>query len=74
MAKLAALNAWQLMVTLLALATAAALAVWALVWVMWTIRPVLAAAAALLAVGWTLVGLRRHRARADWHGEEWIGS
>ena len=42
MAKLAALKAWELMVVLLAVATAAGLAVSGLVWVMWTIRPLLA--------------------------------
>lgn len=74
MAKLAALNPWQRMIVLLALGAAAALAVWGVVWVAWTVRPLLAAAGALATVGWVLVGLRRHRARDDWHGKEWIGS
>jgi hypothetical protein len=74
MAKLASLNPWQLTIVLLAFASAAALAVWGLVWVVWTLRPLLTAAAALAAVGWALVAVRRRRAQADWHGEEWIGS
>ncbi len=74
MAKLAALNAWQLLVVLLAVATAAALAVWGLVWVMWTIRPLLAAAASLAAAGGTVYAVRRHRTGADWRREEWLGS
>jgi hypothetical protein len=74
MAKIAALNPWQLIVVLLALASAAALAVWGVVWVAWTLRPLLVAAAAIASVGWALVAVRRHRSREDWHGEEWIGS
>jgi hypothetical protein len=74
MAKLAALNHWQRMIVLLALGTATALAVWCLVWVAWTVRPLLAAAAAFAVVGWLIVALRRHRSRTDWHEEEWIGS
>ena len=58
MSKLAALNAWELMVVLLAVATAAALAVWGLVWVMWTVRPLLAAAASLAAVCGVLYAVR----------------
>jgi hypothetical protein len=47
---------------------------WCLVWVVWAIRPLLAAAAAIASVGWALLALRRHRSRNDWHEEEWIGS
>jgi Flp pilus assembly protein TadB len=74
MTKLAALNVWQLLVALLALAAGVGLAVWGVVWVVWTIRPLLACAAALTAVGWVLYALRRHRARADWQADGWIGS
>jgi hypothetical protein len=48
--------------------------VWAFVWVLWTIRPFLAAAAAVSAVGWVLYLLHRHRRGRDWSGQEWIGS
>jgi hypothetical protein len=74
MAKLAALNAQQLIAVLLALGAAAALVVWGLVWVMWTIRPLLAAPASLAAVAGALYALRRHRLSADWHSQEWLGS
>jgi hypothetical protein len=74
MAKLAVLNAWKLVLVLLALAAVAALSVWVLIWVVWTIRPLLTAAAALGAVVGVFVALRRHRARSGWHDEEWIGS
>jgi hypothetical protein len=72
--KLHSLNGWQLLVFLIALGTAVALSVWALVWVMWTIRPLLAVAAAFTAVAWTLRALRNHRSRADWQANDWIGS
>jgi hypothetical protein len=74
MAKLTALNGWQLLVFLLALATAAGLGVWALVWVAWTIRPLLAVAAAVAAVTAVLYARRRHRLSVDWHANEWTGS
>jgi len=74
MAKLAALNAWQLLCVLLALATAVALGVWAVVWFAWTIRPLLAGAAALSAVAWTLYAVRRYRSRVGWQADEWISS
>jgi hypothetical protein len=74
MSKLAALKAWQLVCVLLALATATGFTVWAVVWVAWTIRPLLAAAAAMTAVGWALISIRRYRASSDWRAEEWIGS
>lgn len=51
-----------------------ALIVWAVVWVIWTIRPFLAAGAAIAAVGWVLHSIQRHRRSRDWSGEEWIGS
>ena len=73
MAKLAALNAWQFLCFLLALATAVGLSVWALIWFAWTIRPLLAAAAALIAVVWTLYAVRRYRTRVGWQAEEWLG-
>lgn len=74
MAKLASLTGWELFLVLLALATAVALGVWALVWVMWIIRPLLTGAAALTAVVLTLRALRRHRASEEWSANEWIGS
>ena len=74
MAKLVALNCWQLMLVALAVASAAALGVWGLVWVVWMIRPLLAAAASLAAVTGMLYARRRHRLNADWHAKEWIGS
>jgi hypothetical protein len=74
MAKLASLNAWQLLIVLIALAAAVGLGVWALVWVVWTIRPLLTAAAVLGAVTGVLLALRRHRLREGWHEKEWIGS
>jgi uncharacterized membrane protein len=72
--KLEALKAWQLMLALLALGVGVALVVWGLVWVLWMIRPLLAAAGGLGAVGWTLYVLRRHRRREEWSGQEWLGS
>jgi len=72
--KLDALKAWQLLVALLALGVGAALVVWGLVWVIWMIRPVLAAAAAFGAVGWTLYALFRFRRSREWSGQEWLGS
>jgi len=72
--KLDALKAWQLLLALLGLGVVTALTVWALVWVMWTIRPLLAAAAALVTVGWTLRARHRYRRNRDWTGSEWIGS
>jgi hypothetical protein len=74
MTKLATLNAWQLLVVLLALAAGVGLAVWGVVWVVWTIRPLLACVAALAAVGRVLYALRKHRARAGWQADGWIGS
>jgi len=74
MSKLVALNGWQLLFFLLALATAAGLTVWALAWVVWTIRPLLAGAAAITAVTAVLHTRRRHRLSVDWQANEWIGS
>ena len=74
MAKLASLKAWELLVFLLALATAIALSVWAVVWVMWIIRPLLACAAGLAAVGWTLRAVRRSRSNEESSANEWTGS
>jgi hypothetical protein len=59
---------------LLGLATAAAVAIWGLVWVMWTIRPMLAAAGALAAAFVTLNAVRRQRSNDEWQSEEWLGS
>jgi membrane protein YdbS with pleckstrin-like domain len=72
--KLDALKAWQLMLAVLGLGVVTALIVWAFVWVLWTIRPFLAAAAAVSAVVWVLVALHRHRRDREWSGQEWIGS
>ena len=72
--KLDTLKAWQLMLALLGLGVVTALVVWGLVWVMWTIRPLLAAAAAIGTVAWVLVALHRHRRSRDWSNQEWIGS
>ena len=72
--KLDTLKAWQLMLALLGLGVATALVVWGLVWVVWTIRPILAAVAGVCAVAWVLRTLHRHRHARDWVGEEWIGS
>jgi hypothetical protein len=74
MQKLAALRAWQLLLVLLGVGAATALAVWAFVWVLWTIRPFVAAAAAVSTVGWALYSLHRYRRSRDWSDEEWIGS
>jgi len=68
MKKLDALKAWQLLLALLAMGVAAALTAWGLVWVAWTIRPLLAAAAAIGSVAWTLFALHRHRQDSDWVG------
>jgi hypothetical protein len=73
-AKLASLKPWELLIVLLALATAIALSVWTAVWVMWIIRPLLAGAAALTAVAWTLRARRRQRSNEEWTANEWIGS
>ena len=73
-AKLNALKAWQLMLALASLGFVTALVVWALVWVMWTIRPLLAAAVALTVVGSVLYSLHRHRRSRRWSDEEWLGS
>ncbi len=73
-AKLNALKAWQLMLALVGLGVVTALVVWALVWVMWTIRPLLAAAVALTVVGWVLYSLHRYRRSSEWSDEEWLGS
>lgn len=75
MAKLASLNGWELLLVLVALATAVAFSVWAVVWVMWTIRPLLTAGAAVTSVAFTLRALRHHRATEKWKStDEWIGS
>ena len=73
-AKLDALNAWQLTVAMLGLGVVTALSVWAFVWVLWAIRPFLAAAAAVTVVGRALFAVHRHRRGRDWSGQEWIGS
>jgi len=72
--RLDALKAWQLTLALLGLGVVTALSVWLLVWVIWTIRPFLAAAAAVSAVSWVLVRLHRHRRGRDWSDQEWVGS
>jgi hypothetical protein len=72
--KLDALNSWQLTLAMLALGVVVALAAWGSVWILWTIRPLLAAGAALAVVGRTLYALHRHRRGRDWTGSEWIGS
>ncbi len=72
--KLDALKAWQLTLALLGLGVVTALSVWAFVWVLWTIRPFLAAAVALSVVSWVLYTLHRHRRTRAWNGQEWIGS
>ena len=75
MSKLASLNSWELLLVLLALATAVGFGVWAIVWVMWTIRPLLACASAVAAVAWTLRALRHHRASEEWKStNDWISS
>jgi hypothetical protein len=75
MAKLASLSGWELFLLLIALATAVAFSVWAVVWVMWMIRPLLTGAAALIAVGWTVRALRHHRASEEWKSaNDWISS
>ena len=73
-AKLDALRAWQLILAVVGIGVVTALFVWGLVWVAWTIRPLLAAAAAITAVCWVLYLLRRHRQSREWVGEEWLGS
>jgi hypothetical protein len=72
--RLSAIKPWKLLLTLVALASAVGLAVWLLVWVLWIIRPILAVAAAIGAVGWTLYALQRHRRREEWSSQEWLGS
>ena len=74
MERLTRLNGWQLLAALLGIGLATALAVWGGVWVLWTIRPILAALSAVGAVAWITFALRRHRSRTDWRGEEWLGS
>jgi Flp pilus assembly protein TadB len=73
-ARLASLSAWKLLVVLLALATAIALSIWMVVWVMWIIRPLLAVAAGLTAVVWTLRAVRRDRSSEELSANEWTGS
>jgi hypothetical protein len=73
-AKLDALKAWQLMLGLVALGVATALVAYGLVWVIWTIRPLLAAAVGIGAVTWILYSLHRYRRRRELAGQEWIGS
>jgi hypothetical protein len=72
--KLDTLKAWQLLLVLLGLGVVTALVVWGLVWVMWTIRPLLAAAAGIAVVAWLLVALHRYRRRREWSSQEWLGS
>jgi hypothetical protein len=72
--KLDALKGWQLSLAMLGLGVVIALAVWGSVWILWTIRPLLAAGAALAVVARTLHALHRHRRSRDWSGSEWIGS
>jgi hypothetical protein len=74
LAKLAALKPWQLMLALVALGVATALAVYVLVWVVWTIRPLLAAACGLGVVTWLLYAIHRYRRGRELAGDEWIGS
>jgi NAD(P)H-hydrate repair Nnr-like enzyme with NAD(P)H-hydrate dehydratase domain len=71
--KLDTLKPWQLMLALLSLGVVTALLAWGLIWVIWTIRPFVAAAAALVVVGW-LAALHRFRRGRDWKDQEWIGS
>lgn len=72
--KLDTLKAWQLMLALLGLGVVTGLVAWGLIWVVWTIRPLLAVACAVAAVAWVLVALHRHRRRREWSNQEWIGS
>jgi hypothetical protein len=72
--RLSTLEAWQLLLVLVALGLAVACAVWLLVWVLWIIRPILAAAVAIGAVAWTLYALQRRRRTEEWSGQEWLGS
>jgi uncharacterized membrane protein len=72
--KLETLKAWQLTLALLGLGVVTALVVWGLIWVIWTIRPFVAAAAAVLAIGWVLAALHRARRSREWSKQEWIGS
>jgi hypothetical protein len=74
MERLNRLNAWQLLAVLLGLGLGAGLTVWALIWVLWTIRPILAAVAAFGTVGWLVYALRHYRRGEEWRGEEWLGS
>ena len=74
MAKLASLSAWKLLVVLVALATAVALSIWTVVWLMWIVRPLLAVAVGLTTVAWTLRAVRRDRSREELSANEWTGS
>ena len=71
MAKLASLSAWKLLVVLVALATAVALSIWTVVWLMWIVRPLLAVAVGLTTVAWTLRAVRRDRSREELSANEW---
>jgi hypothetical protein len=70
-AKLASLSAWKLLVVLVALATAVALSIWTVVWLMWIVRPLLAVAVGLTTVAWTLRAVRRDRSREELSANEW---
>ena len=74
MAKLASLSAWKLLVVLVALATAVALSIWTVVWLMWIVRPLLAVAVGLTTVAWTLRAVRRDRSSKELSANEWTGS
>ncbi len=74
MTRLYALTGWRLVLTVFAVAMAVGLGVWALVWVAWTIRPLLAVTAAVAAAAWALHVRRRHYLETVWHEEEWLGS
>lgn len=74
MERLNRLNGWQLLAALLGIGLVVALGVWCLVWVFWTIRPILATVSALGVVAWIMYALRRHRSRSEYRGEEWLGS
>jgi len=72
--KLDTLKAWQLMLALLGLGVVTALVAWGLIWVVWTIRPLLALAAGVCVVAFVLHALNRHRRSREWVSKEWIGS
>lgn len=74
MTKLDTLEGWRLVLLLLALALAVGLGIWALVWVAWTIRPLLAGSASVGVAAWALHARRRHRLEESWRGDEWIAS